>query len=233
MKPEPAMNCFAAAVGPQARQRLPFSFSPAVITAGGMKTMRVVAVVVLFLPCWLQAKPIPSEVQSREWTDPHAPIIIRHSDKYIDYKRDGKTVFRVIDRVTHVKVKPTDPDDPKTTATSRVIEFVFDDKVFASVAFDDEGHMTPTLQVGDGVHFSAGHQKMPEGVHLAPDIPKTRSFFHVCVPKYDYYEYVEINNGKEVIAQKESDEVFAVRKPAFIKMVEKGYISTLSDDTSR
>lgn len=187
-----------------------------------MKTLRMVAVVFLSLPVWLQAEPIASEEQMHEWTEPHPQLILRNLDKYVDYMRDGKVVFRVIRRTTNVKMKPTDPE---SLVETRLIEFVCEDKVVASVNYTDDGHTSSTVQTAEGVFFSANEGKLPGQ-------SKWELAFHVCIPKHNYYEYVEITN-KEVIAQSESDEAFAQRKAAFIKMAEKGYIRTLAEENTR
>src|SRR4051794_27971577 len=100
-----------------------------------MKMLRIAAVVFLSAPIWLQARPIPSEEQSHEWTEPHPQFILRNLDKYVDYKRDGKVVFRIVRRTTNIKMKPTDPE---TLAETRFIEFICDGKVIASVGFGGE-----------------------------------------------------------------------------------------------
>ena len=159
------------------------------------------------------ANPIPSEPKTREWKEFNPQVLILHADNYVDYTRDGKVVFRLIERKTNIKAKLTDPDDPVIT---RYVEFIFDDKVFANVLYNNEGRLAPTLATGGGIYFS-GHQ-----TPKLPDQP-SRFVFWVCVPKYDYFEYVEIGE-KRVVTPPTSDERYLAMKGEMMKTAEKGYL---------
>jgi hypothetical protein len=160
----------------------------------------------------LVANPIPSESKTREWKEYNPQVLILHVDNYVDYARDGKVVFRLIERKTNIKAKPDDPDDPVIT---RYVEFIFDGKVFANVLYNREGRLSPTLATGGGIYFSGVQSNLPG--------QPWRFVFHVCVPKYDYFEYVEIGE-KGVITPPMDDQRYREFKGGMMKMADKGYL---------
>jgi hypothetical protein len=95
------------------------------------------------------------------------------------------------------------------------IEFLFEDKVFASVLYDREGHLVPTLATGGGIYFWGVRS-------ILPDEPG-RFTFEACVPKYDYFEYVEVGE-KGVVTRPQSDHEYLAFKAAMMKEANKGYL---------
>jgi len=164
-----------------------------------------------------QAQPIASEPQAREWTekDPPNGLAIVNSDKYIDYTRDGKIVFRTVERIVSVTAKP---NQEVAKTTQHLIEFVADGNVFASVALDGASVLNWTMVSGAPVYFTSGSAGGPK-----------RRFFHVCVPQHDYYEYLEIS-GTEVKLSPETPDSYTARKRGFIQMTERGFIHKLGHE---
>ena len=177
-----------------------------------MKALLSILGVCFFHAVSLEANPAPSEPQTRNWKEPHPQFSILHTDHYVDYKRDGKVVFRVIERKTTVKMKA---DDPDASVITRHIEFIFEDKVFASVFYDGEGHLHPDLSVGEGISFSGQVANLPK--------EPWKFAFWVCVPKFDYLEYVEIGE-KGIVTPPVTEEQHAAMKTAFMKTAKKGYL---------
>jgi len=162
-----------------------------------------------------QAQPIASQPQAREWTEKGSPdgLAIANSDKSVDYKRDGKIVFRTVERIVTVTAKP---NQQVAKATQHLIEFVADGNVFASVNLDGASALNWTVVSGTPVYFTSGFSGGTE-----------RRFFHVCVPKHDYYEYLEIS-GTEIKIPPETPD--AARKRGFIQVTGRGFIHTLGHE---
>ena len=172
----------------------------------------------LLIPVGLLAQPTPSEVQSREWTEKSPPqgVTISNSDKYVDYRRDGKIVFRATERTVTLTWKS---NQEASKATQHLIEFVADGSVFASVMLDGASALNWTVVSGKPVYFTSGSVALGE----------KRRFFHVCVPHHDYYEYVEVN-GTEVKLSPETADSYAASKRAFIRMTERGIMHKLGNE---
>jgi len=135
---------------------------------------------------------------------------IFNSDKYVAYKRDGKTVFRTIERT--VTITPKDSNQPSNKANNHIIEFIADGKIFASIALNKTTVLSCDLVSVEGVYFSSGLGGLP---------PFDKRFFYVCVPKWDYFEYLEITDT-DVTLIPEMAEAYTSRKRAFIKRTEAG-----------
>ena len=76
----------------------------------------------------LNAEPIPSPPQVREWKETYPGGIINYSDKSVDYSRDGKVVFRTIERTSTVS-----RTGHSSILIDHLIEFAAEGKTFASI----------------------------------------------------------------------------------------------------
>jgi hypothetical protein len=100
-----------------------------------------------------------------------------------------------------------------------LIEFVADGNVFASVSLDGASAPNWTVVSGRSVYFTSGFSDGTD-----------RRFFHVCVPGYDYYEYLEIA-GTDVRLIPEPAASYEASKRGFIEMTSKGFIHRLGRET--
>lgn len=180
-----------------------------------MTTYRLLLPLLLFaLRVGSQAQPIASEPQTREWTQKSPPgaLAVTNSDKYVDYKRDGKVVFRAVERTAIWTAKP---DQQVAKNTLHLIEFVADGKVMASVVLDGASALSWTVISDTPVYFTSGFAKGPEW-----------RFFHVCMPAHDYYEYLEVS-GTKVRLIPEQPGSYDASKKGFVKMTERGFLHQL------
>lgn len=177
-------------------------------------TLRCALFAVVWAPLHVCAEVTPSEPKTADWIEPHPQFKIAHSDKYIEYKRDGKVVYRAVERTTQVSM-PSHPDDVAEPVITHLIEFIADGKVFASIGLDKGEVRAWTLNSGTGVYFSSV---------TTPPKGDSRSFW-VCVPKRDYFEYVDVSDS-EVKPHPESDSSYTAQKRAYIKMTEEGSIKS-------
>jgi hypothetical protein len=148
---------------------------------------------------------VPSPEKTREWTekDPPKGFTITNRDRYVDYSRDGKVVFRVIQR--KIKIGGSE-------ASQHFIEFVANGNVFASVPLS---HPNFVITSGDGVYISTS------------GAPEERSIW-VCIPKSEYFEYIEVK-GPEVIPNRAGNGYDAM-KQAYMKIAQKGFIHPLGEE---
>jgi len=174
------------------------------------------ALCVFLFPLMLRAEPTVSEPKKHTWlvTRPPQGFSIENNDTCVEYSRDGKVVYRTIERV--VTVKKNDGSGGSTSPKTWSIEFVANGKAFASVSVDQAA--TPVWQISCGhpIHFEC----LPAG-----NVRPTGRAFRVCVPKLDYFEYVELIDNKIVMKPMGTKEYEALKSYG-IKMVEQGYIDT-------
>ncbi|EDY19793.1 hypothetical protein CfE428DRAFT_2382 [Chthoniobacter flavus Ellin428] len=173
---------------------------------------RCVLLIFALIPIHLHAQLVPSEPKTFEWMEPHPQFKIAHSDNYVEYKRHGKVVYRTIERTTNVSM-PSHPGKASAPVVTHHIEFIVNGEVIASVDLEKGDAMSWTLNSGAGLQFDSGY--------ATPD--KGTRFFQVCVPKFDYFEYVEIS-GSEAKSKPQSDSDYIKQKEAFIKMTDVGAI---------
>ena len=181
--------------------------------------MLMVAVLLFPLGCKLQAAELAvSEVQTREWTEkvprPDGPRIF-NSDKFVDYKRNGKLVFRKIVRKQAVAFPP-DFKEFRDDLEGHHLEFVADGKVFATVTFDRTKVLSWLVNSGGPVYFTT---------FGSPD----RRVFEVCVPQADYFEYLELN-GTDIKQSFLSGDSYTQMKRAMMEIAARGHIHPLEKE---
>lgn len=171
------------------------------------------ALCLVILPFTLKAEPTASEPRTYEWlqTLPN-DFTVHNTDTCTDYRRDGKVVYRMIDRTVTVSRK----GDISTPRDMHFIEFLADGKAFASVAIDAAATPNWQLTCAHPVHIEC----LPAG-----DVKPTGRAFRVCVPKLDYFEYVEVI-ANHVVARPMSRQMYAADKKSNFEQVERGYINT-------
>jgi hypothetical protein len=117
-----------------------------------------------------------------------------------------------------VTVKRNDGSDSAASPKGYIIEFVANGKAFASVLIDNAA--TPNWQITCAYPMHV--ECLPEG--NMPQHPNGRTF-RVCVPKLDYFEYVEMIDNK-IVNKPMDEQAYEFNKKYCIKEVERGYIDT-------
>jgi hypothetical protein len=184
-----------------------------------MKLTLIFLLAVCFVPLGSMAQAIPSQVQTREWSEKHPPrgMTLRNSDKYVDYRRDGNIVFRTVERtVTIGRAQPTDEESAKVVV--HLIEFVADGNVFATVGLSGGSALNWTLNSVVPVHFTSGPSRGAEA-----------RFFYVCVPQHDYFEYLEIKDS-EVVPTPDTPQSRANLKRHYMERTAKGFVHPLGKE---
>jgi len=108
-------------------------------------------------------------------------------------------------------------DQPITRVSQHLIEFVADANVFAMMGLDQASALNWNLTSDTPVHFSSGLSERAGW-----------RFIHVCVPKYDYYEYLEVK-GTEIKMPLAGKDSYLGAKRDFFRATEAGYIHKLKD----
>lgn len=179
-------------------------------------------VAVLLIPLGYKLRAVEvtvSEVQTREWTqkvspDGKGPKILNH-DKFVDYKRDGKIIFRkIVRKQTALFPGHEEPGE----LAQHIIEFVANDKVFALMTFDESAIISWAITSEGPVQFS--------GFSGSP----SHRFFHVCFPKADYYEYLQMD-GTEIKQPLLGGDNYKSVKRAMIESTEVGFINPLGRES--
>jgi hypothetical protein len=178
------------------------------------------AVLLFPLGCELQAADLTvSEVQTREWTQkiprPDGPRIF-NSDKFVDYKRNGRLVYRKIVRKQATAFPPDFKKVFRDDVEQHSLEFVADGKVVATVMFDQTKVLSWLINSGGPVYLTA----------LGSN---GRSVIQVCIPQADYFEYLELN-GTEVKPSPQSGDAYTQGKRAIIEEAAQGHIHLLEKE---
>jgi hypothetical protein len=174
----------------------------------------LLALCITLLPFALRAEPTAAEPRTYEWLQTlPGDFIVHNQDTCTDYRRDGKVVYRLINRSSYVSHKSDRAAQPVNT---HLIEFVANGKAFASVAIDAAATPNWRLTCGYPLYVECGG---------AGDMTPTGRAFRVCVPKLDYFEYVEVI-ANHVVDKPMSAEVYAANKKYGFEQVERGYINT-------
>jgi hypothetical protein len=187
-----------------------------------MKVWLTIALAVLLSSTAFPVDPTPTEVKTREWKEFHPQFDIRNLDHYVDYTRAGKVVFRTIERTVTI-TDPNSKSDQGAKAAQHIIEFVADGKVFATIGLDKANALSWTVITDAPVEFSSGFAGIPS---------YNRRFFYVCVPKLDYFEYLEVS-GTDVKSPPRTDEEYQKLKSGQIKWMAPGYVHELDHPEPR
>jgi len=107
-----------------------------------------------------------------------------HEDVLIDYKRDGKHIFRERQR----KTKITEFEEPCDMPLNISIFIFFENNVVAQIGFTKDGFPGHRITYDGLIHFSGGRSK---------EDGKNTFFYHIALPEEDYFEYLEITEGKK------------------------------------
>lgn len=182
----------------------------------------MVAVLLIALRCPLRATELTvSEVQTREWAQkvpgPQGPRIF-NSDKFVDYKRGGKLVYRVITRKATAGFPPDFKKEPRLDLETHHLEFVADGKVFATVTFDE-------TRVGSWFVSSGGPVQF---LNMGATNGRGR-VFQVCYPQGDYFEYLELD-GIAVKPSPQSGDSYTQTKRAMIESATRGHVHPLEKE---
>ena len=206
-------NTFESTARKDWREKRSLIDEPAVPRLASMKCYTFLLIAALLFPVYSMAAPTAAPVKIREWSENASGQIdsIVNHDKYVDYMRDGKVVFRMIERTVTVKFSNS---SQTVKAATDILEFVLNGNVIASVDFNKDAKGTCEMASGAPIYFSSGSTL--DG-----------SFFYICVPQENYFEYVE-TKGTELTFL--PDSTYEAMKATWIKKSQKGFINPLGHE---
>jgi len=183
--------------------------------ADPMKMGILLAMAVLLTSVAFSADPTPVEAKTRESKEFHPQLNIRNIDRYVDYTREGKVVFRTIERT----VVETDlKGGPVASGVQHIIEFVADGKVFADVWLDGPNALNWDVVTNIAVEYKSGYAGVAE--------TERRRFINICLPSADYFEYLEVN-GINIRPGTLSPDAYQRFKNAEMERMKSGYLHEL------